>query len=177
MNETTPDRIEKQVLLRAPRSRVWRALTDSAEFGHWFGVKFDTPFAPGRAMRGVLTGTKVDPAVAAAQQPYAGSPFEITIDRMEAERLFSFRWHPAAGQPGVDYSNEPATLVEFQLEEVSGGVLLTVTESGFDRIPLERRVQAFTANEQGWGMMVGVIEQYVTTAAAEGVGSNRPATR
>lgn len=175
MSNATPDRIEKQVLLRAPRSRVWRALTDSAEFGHWFGVKFDAPFAPGRAMRGVLVGTKVDPAVAAAQQPYAGSPFEITIERVEAERLFSFRWHPAAGQPGVDYSNEPATLVVFELEEVSDGVLLTITESGFDGIPLERRVQAFTANEQGWGMMVGVIEQYVTAAAADAAGRSRPA--
>src|SRR5204863_2318948 len=97
MSESHPDRIEKKVLLKASRSRVWRALTDSAEFGHWFGVKFDAPFAPGRAMHGLLVGTRVDPAVAAAQQPYAGSPFEITIERMEAERLFSFRWHPAAG--------------------------------------------------------------------------------
>ena len=177
MNDTTSQRIEKRVLLRAPRSRVWRALTDSAEFGHWFGVKFDTAFAPGRAMRGVLVGTRVDPSVAAAQQPYAGSPFEITIERMDAERLFSFRWHPAAGKPGVDYSNEPATLVVFELEEVSGGVMLTVTESGFDRIPLERRVQAFTANEQGWGMMVNVIEQYVTAVDGEGIGSNRSAAR
>ena len=176
MSDATPDRIEKQVLLRAPRSRVWRALTDSAEFGHWFGVKFDTPFAPGRAMRGVMVGTHVDPTVAAAQQPYAGSPFEITIEQMVAERRFSFRWHPAAGKPGADYSNEPATLVVFELEEVSGGVLLTVTESGFDQIPLERRVQAFTGNEQGWGMMISVIEQYVT-ADAEGIGSSRPAKR
>jgi uncharacterized protein YndB with AHSA1/START domain len=177
MSEPHPDRIEKTILLKAPRARVWRALTDSAEFGHWFGVKFDTPFAPGRAMRGVLVGTRVDPTVAAAQQPYAGSPFEITIERMEAERVFSFRWHPAAGKPGTDYSHEPTTLVVFELEEVSGGILLKVTESGFSQIPLDRRVQAFTANEQGWGMMVSVIEQYVTAADAEGVGSNRPAGR
>jgi uncharacterized protein YndB with AHSA1/START domain len=177
MNESHPDRIEKKVLLKAPRARVWRALTNAAEFGHWFGVKFETPFAPGRAMRGVLVGTKVDPAVAAAQQPYAGSPFEITIERMEAERLFSFRWHPAAGKPGVDYSHEPTTLVVFELEEVSGGVMLTVTESGFSQVPLDRRLQAFTANEQGWGMMVGVIEQYVTAAALEGIDSNRAAGR
>jgi hypothetical protein len=96
---------------------------------------------------------------------------------MEAERVFSFRWHPAAGKPGTDYSHEPTTLVVFELEEVSGGILLKVTESGFSQIPLDRRVQAFTANEQGWGMMVSVIEQYVTAADAEGVGSNRPAGR
>src|SRR5262245_18577686 len=177
MNESQPDRIEKRILLNAPRSRVWRALTNSAEFGYWFGVKFDTPFAPGRAMRGVLVGTRVDAAVAAAQQPYAGSAFEITIERMEAERLFSFRWHPAAGKPGVDYSGEPTTLVVFELDEVRGGVMLTVTESGFSQIPLDRRLQAFTANEQGWGMMVGVIEQYVTAAEAEGSGSNPAAGR
>ena len=160
MAEVHPDRIEKKILLRAPRSRVWRALTDSGEFGHWFGVKFDAQFAPGRAMRGVMIGTKVDPVVAAAQQPYDGEPFEITIERIEPERLFSFRWHPFAKR-GEDYSNEPTTLIEFTLEDASGGVMLTVTESGFDRIPLARRAEAFTANEQGWGMMVTVIEKYV----------------
>ena len=177
MSESLPDRIEKRILLKAPRSRVWRALTDADEFGHWFGVKFDTAFAPGRAMRGILVGTRVDPAVAAAQQPYMGSPFEITIERMEAERLFSLRWHPASGKPGADYSHEPTTLVVFELEEVTGGIMLTVTESGFSQIPLDRRLQAFTANEQGWGMMVGVIEQYVATADLEGLGSNRAAGR
>jgi uncharacterized protein YndB with AHSA1/START domain len=160
MSEVQPDRIEKKILLRAPRSRIWRALTDSSEFGHWFGVKFDAPFTPGRAMRGVMVGTKVDPEVATAQQPYAGEPFEITIERVEPERLFSFRWHPFSKR-GEDYSKEPTTLIEFSLEEVGGGVMLTVVESGFDGIPLERRAQAFTANEQGWGMMIKVIEKYV----------------
>ena len=176
MSETHPDRIEKKILLRAPRSRVWRALTDSSEFGYWFGVTFDAPFAPGLAMRGVMVATKADRVVAAAQQPYVGEPFEITIDRMEPERLFSFRWHPFSKR-GVDYSNEPTTLIEFTLEEVSGGVMLTVTESGFDRIPLARRAEAFTANEQGWGMMIDVIGKYLAAGPqrvgrhdAEGVG-------
>jgi len=167
MNESHPDRIEKKVLLRSPRSRVWRALTDSAEFGHWFGVKFDTPFAPGRAMHGVLVGTAVDATVAAAQQAYAGWPFDITIDRIEPERLFSFRWHPFAGERDFDYTKEPTTLVVFELEEVTGGVLLTITESGFEGIPLERRAVAFTGNEQGWDMMVGVIEKHVTAGHPE----------
>jgi uncharacterized protein YndB with AHSA1/START domain len=155
------DRIEKKVLLHAPRTRVWRALSDSAEFGTWFGVKFDGPFQAGATMQGVMVPTTVNEEVAKAQKPYEGKAFEITIDQMEPERLFSFRWHPYAMEPGVDYSKEPATLVVFTLEEADGGILLTVSESGFDRIPLERRAKAFTANEQGWGMSVKLIEAYL----------------
>jgi uncharacterized protein YndB with AHSA1/START domain len=155
------DRIEKKVLLRAPRKRVWRALSDSTEFGSWFGVRFDGPFAPGAQMRGVVVPTTVDAEIAEAQKEYEGMPFEITIEQMEPERLFSFRWHPFAIEPGVDYSAEPTTLVVFALEEVANGVMLTVTESGFDGIPLARRMKAFTANEGGWGMAVNLIEQYV----------------
>jgi uncharacterized protein YndB with AHSA1/START domain len=158
------DHIEKKILLRAPRSRVWRALSDSTEFGTWFGVKFDGPFAPGASMRGVLVTTAVDAEVAKAQTPYKGMPFDITIEQMEAERLFSFRWHPYAIDPSVDYSAEPTTLVVFTLEEVADGVMLTVTESGFDRIPLARRAKAFSANEGGWAIMVKVIEKYVVHA-------------
>jgi uncharacterized protein YndB with AHSA1/START domain len=155
------DRIEKKILLHAPRKRVWRALTDSTEFGTWFGMKFDGPFTPGRSMRGVIAPTTVDPEVANAQKEYEGMPFEITIEQMEPERLFSFRWHPFAVERGVDYSVEPTTLIVFALDEVANGVMLTVTESGFDRIPLARRAKAFTANEQGWGMVVKLIEEYL----------------
>jgi uncharacterized protein YndB with AHSA1/START domain len=158
------DRIEKKILLHAPRKRVWRALTDSKEFGTWFGMKFDGPFAPGATMRGVIVPTQVNADVAKAQKPYEGLPFEITIEKMEPERLFSFRWHPNAVERGVDYSAEPTTLIEFVLEEVANGILLTVTESGFDRIPLARRAKAFTANEQGWGMVVKLIEEYLVQA-------------
>ena len=158
------DRIEKKVLLRASRERVWRALADSTEFGTWFGMKFDGPFAPGACMRGVISPTTVDAEVANAQKEYEGMPFEITIERMELERLFSFRWHPFAVERGVDYSAEPTTLVAFELEEATGGIMLTVTESGFDRIPLARRAKAFAANEGGWGMVVKLIEQYVRHA-------------
>jgi uncharacterized protein YndB with AHSA1/START domain len=160
----TSDRIEKKVLLRAPRARVWRALTDAEEFGRWFGVEFDRPFAPGATMRGVLVGTSVDPDVAKAQRQHADVPFEITIDRIEPERLFSFRWHPFAIERDVDYAREPTTLIAFTLEDVPDGVLLTVTESGFDRIPAERRAKAFTANEQGWGIVVQLIEKYLANA-------------
>jgi uncharacterized protein YndB with AHSA1/START domain len=115
-------------------------------------------------MRGVIVPTQVNADVAKAQKPYEGLPFEITIEKMEPERLFSFRWHPNAVERGVDYSAEPTTLIEFVLEEVANGVLLTVTESGFDRIPLARRAKAFTANEQGWGMVVKLIEEYLVQA-------------
>jgi uncharacterized protein YndB with AHSA1/START domain len=157
------DRIEKRVLLRAPRKRVWRALSDSTEFGTWFGVKFDGPFTPGASMRGVIVPTQVNAEVAKAQKPYEWLPFEISIEKMEPERLFSFRWHPFAIERGVDYSAEPTTLVVFALEEVPGGVMLTVTESGFDQIPLARRAKAFTANEQGWGMVVKLVEEYLAS--------------
>ena len=157
---TTADRIEKKILLRAPLKRVWRALTDSGEFGAWFGVKFDAPFKPGSRITGKIVGTALDPEVAKAQKQHAHIPFEITIDRIEPERRLSFRWHPYAVEPGVDYSKEPTTLIEFTLQEVPSGVMLTVTESGFDEIPLARRVKAFTANEQGWGMVTKLIEKY-----------------
>ena len=161
MSVATSDRIVKRIMLSAPRSRVWKALTNSKEFGTWFGARFDGPFEPGAAPKGAIVGTAVDAEVAKAQQPYLGKPFEITIERMEPERLFSFRWHPFAIEPGVDYSKEPTTLIEFTLEEKDGGVLLTVTESGFDRIPLERRATAFTANEEGWTKVITLIEKYL----------------
>jgi len=161
MAAATSDRIEKQILLHAPRARVWRALTNADEFGRWFGVKFDGPFSAGAAMRGVIVPTTVDEAVARAQQPYAGTAFDITVDRLEPERLFSFRWHPYAIEPGVDYSREPTTLIVFTLDDAPGGILLKVTESGFDRIPVERRAKAFSANDQGWAVQVTLIEKYL----------------
>ncbi len=158
------DRIEKKILLRAPLNRVWRALSDSREFGLWFGVRFDGPFTPGTPLHGVCTPTTVDDEVARGQKAYEGTPFELVVDRMEHERLFSFRWHPFAVEPGVDYSAEPTTLVEFVLEAVPDGVMLTVTESGFDRIPPGRRAKALTANERGWAAVVKLIEKYVRDA-------------
>src|SRR5215471_17937818 len=127
------DAIQKKILLRAPRSRVWRAISDSAEFGSWFGMTFTEPFAPGKKMQCTIVPTTVNAEVAKAQEPYRGTKFEVVIERMEPERLFSYRWHPGAKDPAKDYSYEPTTLVEFVLEEVPEGILLTVTESGFDK--------------------------------------------
>jgi len=159
------DHIEKQILLHASLPRVWRAPADTKEFGAWFGVKFDAPFTAGARMRGTLVGTAVDADVAKAQKQYEGIPFEITVDRIEPERLFSFRWHPNAVEEGVDYSGEPTTLVVFSLNEVDKGVMLTITESGFDQIPLARRTEAFTANEKGWSIVVNLIDKYLDKAA------------
>jgi uncharacterized protein YndB with AHSA1/START domain len=155
------DRIEKKVLLRAPIARVWRAISDAREFGSWFGVKFDAPFAPGAKLRGVVVPTTVNEEVAESQMAYEGTPFEITVEQMEPERLFSFRWHPYAVEPGADYSQEPTTLVAFTLEKTADGVMLTITESGFDQIPLARRAKAFSANEGGWSMQVKLVEAYL----------------
>ena len=162
---TDTDRIEKKVLLRAPRERVWHAISDAKQFGSWFGVAFDEPFVPQKRMIGKMVGTTVDAEVAQRQKQYAGVAFEFTIDRVEPQRLFSFRWHPYAMDSSVDYSKEQATLVTFILEEAAGGTMLTVTESGFDRIPLERRAKAFAANENGWAAQMQLIEKYLALAA------------
>lgn len=157
-------RIEKQILLNAPLKRVWRALSDSTEFGTWFGMKFESQFAPGAVMRGIIVPTTVDAEVAKGQKAYEGLAFEIVVDQMEPEKLFSFRWHPGAVDPDVDYSVEPTTLVTFALEQAADGVILTVTESGFERIPLERRAKAFAQNERGWSMVVTLIAKYLDHA-------------
>ena len=162
----TPDRIEKKVLLRAPRERVWKAISDAKQFGTWFGVEFDGPFVAGAHMKGRMVPTKVDAAVAKMQEPYAGRAFDCTIERIEPMTLFSFRWHPFAIDPKVDYSKEPTTLVVFELEEAAGGTQLTITESGFDKVPLERRAQAFSANEGGWAHQAELLSKYLAGARA-----------
>jgi uncharacterized protein YndB with AHSA1/START domain len=148
---TSTDRIEKKILLRAPRSRVWRALTDADQFGAWFGIKTEGAFSPGAVVRGKI-----------ANPGYTHLTWEATIEKMDPETLFSFRWHPYAVDPKADYSSEPTTLVEFHLEEAAGGIELTVVESGFDRIPLARRAEAFRMNSDGWAEQMKNIERYVT---------------
>jgi uncharacterized protein YndB with AHSA1/START domain len=167
MEKSVPDRIEKKIILRAPRSRVWRAVSDAKQFGTWFGVALEGAFEPGKPMKGKIVPTKVDDEVAKMQKPHEGKSFDCTVDRIEPEHLFSFRWHPFAIEPGVDYSMEPSTLVVFELEEVDGGkaTQLTISESGFDKIPLPRRAAAFTANDGGWTHQAKLIEKYLAHAA------------
>jgi uncharacterized protein YndB with AHSA1/START domain len=155
------DRIEKQVVLRAPQDRVWHAISDAKQFGIWFGVEFDGPFVAGQRMTGRMVPTQVDADVAKMQEPYKGRTMEWTVEQIEPKRLFSFRWHPFAIDPNVDYSKEPTTLVVFELEEVGGGTRLTITETGFDKIPLERRAKAFAANEGGWAKQIDLIAKYL----------------
>ena len=151
---STEDRIEKQILLRAPRARVWQALADAEQFGKWFGVKLAGSFAPGARLQGKIT-----------HKGYEHVDFEITVERMELERLLSWRWHPHAIDPHVDYSAEPTTLVVFELEDAPEGTLLRVVESGFEGIPLARRLEAYRGNEQGWAIQVKAIERYVSQTA------------
>ena len=152
MNAT--DRIEEEIFLRVSRPRVWRALTDAAEFGAWFGVKLAGAFAPGAAVKGKIT-----------EKGYEGFQFEIAVARIEPQRLFSWRWHPYAVDPDADYSAEPPTHVVCELEEVADGTVLTVVESGFDRLPAARRAEAYRMHEQGWAMQMKSIERYLTKAA------------
>jgi uncharacterized protein YndB with AHSA1/START domain len=155
------DRIEKSIVLRASRERVWRAISDAQQFGTWFGIEFEGDFAVGSPLKGRIVPTKVDADIAKSQEPYAGMAFDIFVERIEPMRAFAFRWHPYAVEPGEEYSKQPTTLVTFVLEDAPGGILLTITESGFDQIPLERRAKAFTENEQGWTAQMQLIQKYL----------------
>jgi uncharacterized protein YndB with AHSA1/START domain len=142
--------IEKRIELKAPVSRVWRALTDYREFGEWFRVKLEGPFVPGQVSRGQVT-----------YPGYEHLKWEAVVQKMEPEQLFSFTWHPYAIDPKIDYSNDTPTLVEFRLEKALGGTLLLLTESGFDNIPKDRRLEAFRMNDGGWTEQMKNIESYV----------------
>ena len=148
---TSTDRIERKILLKAPRSRVWRAVSNAEEFGAWFGVDFKgKAFAAGQPVKGQIT-----------YPGYEHLVMEVFIERIVPERLLSWRWHPAAIDPAVDYSPEPTTLVVFELQDVEGGVELSVVESGFDGIPAARRATAFRLNTSGWDEQLVNIEKHV----------------
>ena len=143
------DRIEKRIELKAPISRVWRALTDHREFGEWFRVKLDGPFVAGQLSRGQIT-----------YPGYEHIKWHAVVQKIEPERLFSFTWHHSH-DPHADFSKEPTTIVEFKLEKLASGTLLTVTESGFENLPSDRRAEAFRMNEAGWTEQMKNIEKYV----------------
>lgn len=144
------DRIEKHIELREPPSKVWQALSDHREFGEWFCVKVERPFVPGQITRGKLT-----------YPGYENCPWEVIVQKMEPERLFSFTWHPYAIDTSRDYSKETPTLVEFKLEKIANGTLLTLTESGFNKIPNDRQLEAFRMNDEGWSIQMGNIKSHV----------------
>ena len=148
------DRIEKHIEIAAPVSRVWQALTDSRQFGEWFLVKMDGPFVAGKPVAGQIT-----------HPGYEHVRMEIVIKAIEPQTLFSFTWHPYAVDPKVDYAQEESTLIEFRLTATAAGALLTVTESGFDKIPAERRAEAILRNDSGWAQQMKNIQAYVTKAS------------
>ncbi|HEY2946672.1 MAG TPA: SRPBCC family protein [Vicinamibacteria bacterium] len=151
MAPTSTDRIEKTIVLRAPRARVWRALADAPRFGAWFGVDLKgASFAPGKRVQGKIT-----------HPGYEHLTWDVVVERMEPERLLSWRWHPYAVDPKVDYSKEPTTLVVFELEDAPEGTRLRVVESGFDQIPAARRAEAWRMNDQGWTAQMQNIERDV----------------
>ncbi len=150
---SSTDRIEKKKILRAPRSRVWRAVTDAREFGAWFGVTLEGELALGAHVSGKLT-----------VKGFEHMTMEIWVSAVEPERRFAFRWHPYAVDASVDYSKEPTTLVELTLSEAEGGTLLTVVESGFDAIPAARRAKAFEMNVQGWAIQLEQVAGYLDAA-------------
>jgi uncharacterized protein YndB with AHSA1/START domain len=162
---TSTDRIEKKILLRAPQARVWSAISDAQQFGSWFGIEFDGAFTAGARLTGRIMPTKVDPEVAKLQEPHKGKAATFVIDTVEPMRRFSFRWHPFAIED-TDYSHEPMTLVVFELQAEPDGTLLSITESGFDQIPLARRAAAFKANDGGWSHQLTLIQKYLATGRA-----------
>jgi uncharacterized protein YndB with AHSA1/START domain len=144
-------RIEKRIELKAPISRVWRAITDYREFSDWFRVKLDGPFVVGQISRGQIT-----------YPGYEHLKWQATVQKMEPERLFSFTWPQSKSLDNPDYTNAPTTLVEFRLEKTPTGTLLTLTESGFDKLPADWRLEAFRRNDGGWTEQMKNIEKHVT---------------
>jgi uncharacterized protein YndB with AHSA1/START domain len=149
-NSTSTDRIEKNIEVRAPRSRVWRAISNAKEFGTWFRMNVDGEFTEGAKLRGRIT-----------HPGYEHVTLDLLVEKIEPERYFSYRWHPHALDSSIDYSAEPMTLVEFILEDAEGGTAVTIIESGFDRIPAERRDEAFRSNANGWTGQIKNLAQYV----------------
>ncbi len=145
------DRIDRQILINAPRSRVWRALSNAEEFGKWFGVALQgKSFVAGQATQGQITYPGYEHVV-----------FDVTIERMDPENMIAWRWHPYAVDPAIDYSKETATLVEIKLKDAEGGTLVQVVESGFDQVPVVRRLEAYRMNSGGWEAQMDNIKKHV----------------
>ena len=150
---SSTDLIERSIVINAPRERVWRALANAEEFGNWFGVDLKgQTFTAGQRARGLMTGCGHEEAW-----------FDVVIDRIDPQDLFSYRWHPLAIDPAVEYSKEEPTLVTFTLQDApDNGTLLTVVESGFDNVPPHRRLEAFRMHNQGWEAQLNNIAKHVS---------------
>lgn len=159
----TQDKIEKTATLKAPLTKVWHAISDSSAFGAWFGMTLDGPFVAGQTVTGTIAKTQVDDEIAKHQEPYVGMRCELRVERIEPMKRLAFRWHPGA-DPDMG-PDAPMTLVTFELEEVAGGTRLTITESGFAALPLERRAKAFAENEGGWEAQLTLVAKYLARKA------------
>lgn len=150
---STTDSITREIFLNVSRARVWRALADAAEFGTWFGITTNgQPFVAGQTICAKFT-----------LRGYEHVSFQMLIDRIEPEHVFSYKWHPYAVDAEIDYSSEPMTTVTFELRDAPGGTHLTVTETGFDDLPDHRMPEAFRMNTQGWDEQIQNIQRHVTT--------------
>lgn len=159
----TTDKIEKKTTLKAPIAKVWNAIGDSKAFGTWFGMTIDGPFVEGTTVSSAVAMTQVDDEIAKHQKPYVGIRSDLRIERVVPQKILAFRWQP--GAEGDKGPNDPTTLVTFELEEVPGGTRLTITESGFDALPLEKRAKAFADNEGGWEAQLTLIAKYLARGA------------
>ena len=168
---SSTDRIEKQIVLRAPVSRVWKAISDAREFGRWFGFTLEGEFTEGKTIRGTFDGTVDEAALIAYQESVGVTPSKVnvpagshvfcTVERIEPERLFRYRWIPYGIDAEAAPENEPTTTVEFRLEAVPEGTRLTIVESGFDHVPAHRRDRAFRMNEGGWSAQTENLRKHV----------------
>lgn len=147
---STQDKLVKVVDIKAPVSRVWQALTDHRQFGEWFRVDLNEPFAPGSRS----TGLTLYPG-------YEGHEWLAVIETMEPETLFAFHWNHEDIEPGVPLAQQPTTRVEFRLEDTGSGTRLTITETGFAALPEHKRVEAIRLNTQGWDIQAKNISDYV----------------
>ncbi len=159
------DRIEKKVMLEAPQERVWKAISDAREFGTWFGMELDGPFEVGQRISGRIRPTRVDAEIAKMQEPWDGAACDLLVQTIEPISRFAFRWHPYVVDESKGFDDEPSTLVTFELEQVAQGTHLTITESGFDQLPAERRAKAFADNAEGWQMQMTLIGKYLAQSA------------
>ena len=151
MRQEDQDRIEKVVDLKAPVSRVWRALTDHEEFGKWFRVRLDGPFEVGVTTTGNIT--------------YPGHEhmkWESVTEQMEPERLFVFSWPPSAVDPETSYGEDAKVIVEFRLQPIESGTRLTITETGFLQFPESKRLEVLRSNQEGWDIQAKNVAAHVS---------------
>ncbi len=143
-------KIERRVEINAPIAKVWEVIIDHKKFGEWFRCKLDQPFKEGEVSTGMMTFPGAEHV-----------KWNAKVIKIESERCLEFSWPPYIEDETVDLSNEPWLNCRFELESIPGGTLLTITESGFDKLSPVIRDDARRGNEQGWEIQAGHILEYV----------------